>query len=301
MRTVKWLWYPYIAYGSITLLQGEQGSGKTSMMLDLAAEMSKGGMPPTFEEYEGPVSVLLQSADDSPGYLKSRLTANGASYDKVYRITGEDISINSSRLIQAIRERRPRLVVFDPVEAFLMDNYSGPTGVHQLKKDIRNLSYIAMAYNCAIILTTYHDAQFRDGYNDFIGKLEQFPEIKSVLRIETKQGKITQRTLWQRRNEYGPLGSSQQFRIEKGPDLYWLTGMRNSAPTESKQVEEKVPGKKGQAVRLLVEELEKGDKLAKEMIQTSATQGIGKSTLEDAKKTIGIESYRKNRQWYWKI
>ena len=39
---VRWLWYPFIAIGKITLLQGDPGDGKSSMMMNLIAELSKG-------------------------------------------------------------------------------------------------------------------------------------------------------------------------------------------------------------------------------------------------------------------
>ena len=40
---VRWLWYPYIAVGKITLLQGDPGDGKSTMVLNLISEISKGG------------------------------------------------------------------------------------------------------------------------------------------------------------------------------------------------------------------------------------------------------------------
>ena len=43
---VRWLWYPYIAYGKITLLQGDPGDGKSTMMIQLISELSKGGKTP---------------------------------------------------------------------------------------------------------------------------------------------------------------------------------------------------------------------------------------------------------------
>ena len=42
-KTVSWLWFPYIAYGKLTVLQGDPGDGKSSMMLHLIAEISRGG------------------------------------------------------------------------------------------------------------------------------------------------------------------------------------------------------------------------------------------------------------------
>ena len=41
-RPVEWLWYPYIPYGKITLLQGDPGDGKSTFILHLAAAVSTG-------------------------------------------------------------------------------------------------------------------------------------------------------------------------------------------------------------------------------------------------------------------
>ncbi len=46
---VKWLWYPYIPYGKITIIQGDPGEGKTTLILNLAAMLSKGDKLPESE------------------------------------------------------------------------------------------------------------------------------------------------------------------------------------------------------------------------------------------------------------
>ena len=43
---VRWLWYPYIAIGKITLLQGDPGDGKSTMKMNLIAEITTGGAFP---------------------------------------------------------------------------------------------------------------------------------------------------------------------------------------------------------------------------------------------------------------
>ena len=37
---VKWLWYPYIPYGKLTIIHGDPGDGKTMMLLQLATILS---------------------------------------------------------------------------------------------------------------------------------------------------------------------------------------------------------------------------------------------------------------------
>ena len=41
-KEVKWLWYPYIPFGKVTLLQGDPGDGKSKLMLSIAALLSNG-------------------------------------------------------------------------------------------------------------------------------------------------------------------------------------------------------------------------------------------------------------------
>ena len=43
-KEVKWLWYPYIPFGKVTLLQGDPGDGKSKLMLSIAALLSNGEM-----------------------------------------------------------------------------------------------------------------------------------------------------------------------------------------------------------------------------------------------------------------
>ena len=45
-KQVNWLWYPYIPYGKITIIQGDTGEGKTTLALRLAARLSQGEGPP---------------------------------------------------------------------------------------------------------------------------------------------------------------------------------------------------------------------------------------------------------------
>ena len=46
---VKWLWYPYIPYGKITIIQGDPGEGKTTLVLNLAALLTRGEKLPESE------------------------------------------------------------------------------------------------------------------------------------------------------------------------------------------------------------------------------------------------------------
>ena len=61
---VKWLWYPYIPFGKVTLLQGDPGDGKSKLMLSIAALLSKGEALPFTDEETEPMTIIYQTTED---------------------------------------------------------------------------------------------------------------------------------------------------------------------------------------------------------------------------------------------
>ena len=41
-QEVKWLWYPFIPYGKLTIIRGDPGDGKTTLVLNIAAKAKRG-------------------------------------------------------------------------------------------------------------------------------------------------------------------------------------------------------------------------------------------------------------------
>lgn len=120
---VRWLWYPFIAVGKITLLQGDPGDGKSTMMMNLIAELSKGGTLPDGKIIGMPQRVIYQCSEDGVSdTIKPRLEKCGADCRNVAFINEETYSgltLDDERIRQAIIEFRPRLVVIDPIQAYL--------------------------------------------------------------------------------------------------------------------------------------------------------------------------------------
>ncbi len=75
---VRWLWYPFIAIGKITLLQGDPGDGKSTMMMNLIAELSTGGKTPDGCKIGVPQKVIYQCSEDGVSdTIKPRLERCG--------------------------------------------------------------------------------------------------------------------------------------------------------------------------------------------------------------------------------
>lgn len=98
---VEWLWYSYIPYEKLTVLQEDPDEGKSSFILNVAARLTKGLDMSDGYKTAGPHTVIYQCAeDDVSDTIKPRLVAAGANYEKVAYIvdTDEGLSLDDARI-----------------------------------------------------------------------------------------------------------------------------------------------------------------------------------------------------------
>jgi hypothetical protein len=92
---VKWLWYPYIPFGKITMIQGDPGDGKTTAVLAIAAALTTGVPLPENKEVNPPMSVIFQTAEDGLGdTIKPRLEHANADCSRVIVIDETDKALS---------------------------------------------------------------------------------------------------------------------------------------------------------------------------------------------------------------
>lgn len=153
--SVRWLWYPFIAVGKITLLQGDPGDGKSTMMMHLIAELSKGGTLPDGKIIGMPQRAIYQCSEDGiSDTIKPRIEKCGADCRNVAFINEETYSgltLDDERIRQAIIEFRPRLVVIDPIQAYLGSD-SDLQIAGRARRLMQRLGMWASMYDCAIVL-----------------------------------------------------------------------------------------------------------------------------------------------------
>ena len=86
-QEIEWLWYPFIPYGKLTIIQGDPGDGKTTMVLNLAAKLSKGEALDENMKVTEPVNVIYQTAEDGlADTVKPRLELAGADCERIIEI-----------------------------------------------------------------------------------------------------------------------------------------------------------------------------------------------------------------------
>lgn len=115
IKEVEWLWYPYIPYGKVTVLQGDSGDGKSTFVLNLAAMLSRGEpMPFTDGSGQEPVNIIYQSSeDDADDTIVPRFVKAGGDPNRLIFISEKEkyLSFSDERLLEAVRKTNAKLIV----------------------------------------------------------------------------------------------------------------------------------------------------------------------------------------------
>ena len=91
VEEVEWLWYPYIPFGKLTIVHGDGGEGKTTLILQLAALLSRGEKLPCDSTEREPIKIIHQTAEDGlADTVKPRLEAANADCSRISIIDESD-------------------------------------------------------------------------------------------------------------------------------------------------------------------------------------------------------------------
>ena len=301
---VRWLWYPYIAVGKITLLQGDPGDGKSTMVLNLISEISKGGKTPDGKALGVPQRVIYQCSEDGTAdTIKPRLEGCGADCHNVAFINEEThngLTLDDERIRQVIIDFRRRLVVIDPIQAYL-GNDSDLQIAGRARKLMQRLGMWASVYDCAVVLIGHLNK--KEGSKDLyrsLGSIDLIAAARSVLQMERDPENPDIRIVRQIKNSLAPTGKDIRFEIRPATGFRWLSC--EDSIQQPVQMERPVFKTKTEKAAFLIKEiLSQGDVRSKEMYARLSREGISHRTAEDTKKEIGIHCYRKMRQWYWSL
>lgn len=150
---VDWLWYPYIPFGKLTIVQGNPGEGKTFFAMQLAAACTNPKFLPDMESFE-PFNMIFQTAEDGLGdTVKPRLVSSGADLKRVLVIDDAEnpLSLADDRIEKAIRENNAKLMAIDPLQVFLGTNVD-MNRANEVRPIFRKLADVAQATGCAIVM-----------------------------------------------------------------------------------------------------------------------------------------------------
>lgn len=294
---VQWLWYPYIPFGKVTILQGDPGEGKTTFVLALIALLTTGQALPECEEAAAPINVIYQTAEDGlAGTIKPRLLAAEADCSRVLVIdeSQQELTLSDERLEAAILETGARLLVLDPLQAYLGANVDMHRA-NEVRPIMKRLASMAERTGCAVILIGHmNKAQGVKASYRGLGSIDFRAAARSVLVVGRLKDEPTMRVVAQDKNSLAPEGPSIAFQLNPEEGLLWK-GICNSTVDDvlngSGQIQTKT--------MLMEQELRKlldGSVSAEEIRRQAEALGVSERTLMIAKKNLGVLSEKRGDQ-----
>jgi len=302
---INFLWEPYIAYGKTTIVQGDPGEGKTTMMLAIAASVTRGKCLPegSGDAALSPSAVIFQTAEDGlADTIKPRLEQLGADCARVHVIDEEDksLSLIDERIEAAIIRTGAKLFVLDPLQAYLGGKeLNSANGIRPLMK---KLAAVAENTGAAIVLVGHMNKNggCKSLYRG-LGSIDIPAAARSVLTV----GRLVNvdenmRAFIQTKSNLAPTGKPQAFGLDPVSGFCWLGDCNIT-------IEEMLDGKKEEkgasqldlAKAFIKGLLACGDILSDEVFKKGGEAGFPEATMKRAKSDLKYKSVKRGNVWFW--
>lgn len=298
---IEWLWYPFIPYGKLTIIQGDPGDGKTTLALNIAAKLSKGESLDEEMKISEPINIIYQTAEDGlADTVKPRLELADADCERILVIdeSSEALSMADERLEEAIKLTNAKLLILDPIQAYLGAG-TDINRANEARDMTKKLGALAEKYKCAVLLIGHmNKASGTKASYRGIGSIDFFAVARSVLLVGRIEGEESLRAVVQIKNNLAAFGNSKAFELsEEG--FRWIGDYDISADEVLGGIAPKA-NKLDQAKRLLLELAEGTNRMqSKDIFEIAKEEEISKRTLENAKRELNISAKKINNTWYW--
>ena len=290
LTPVEWLWKPYLPFGKLSVLQGNPGEGKTYFAMHLAAACTNGKLLPNMESME-PFNVIYQTAEDGLGdTVKPRLIEAGADLDRVLVIDDSEVQLTLSdeRIEKAIIENNARLVIIDPIQAYLGADVD-MNRANEVRPIFMRLGQVAQRTGCAILLIGHlNKAAGMQSLQRGLGSIDIAAAVRSVMFIGKLKHDPTMRILTHEKSSLAPPGASLAFSLGDEGGFRWVGEYDITADEMLSGIEPQRETKTQQAKDLICALLAGGKQVLSEDIDKAALErGIPGRTVRDAKRELG--------------
>ena len=320
--SVEWAWAGRVPIGSVTVLAGMPGLGKSTIALDLAAKWSTGLADGAWKGT--PVGVLIASAEDSSSTtIVPRLMAAAANCSQVHfvSVSREGLPGNIAlpddldRVAEQMRAVRAQVLIVDPLMAHLPGTVNSWRD-QDIRRALAPLARLAEDLQ-AVVLTLAHlnKTQASEVLTRIGGSIGIAAAARSVLLAadnqETPEG--PERFLAHVKCNVGPLAPTLRYQLEARlvttngetfgtSGLSWkgeavtVHGSDLLIPTTPEE-----RSARADARAWLKATLAEGSQPAETLLKEGERLGFSKATLRRAKDDLGIvaEKTRFNGEGAW--
>ena len=327
-KPIEWLWLNRLAIGKVSMLAGEGGQGKSTILCDLAARTSTGARWPDGAEASRPGSVIILAAeDDVDDTLAPRLIAAGANMQRVHNIRGvvdndQRRSFNLQADLAALEQELQhlpdaRLVIIDPISSYLgrVDSHKNA----DVRAVLEPLGELASRCRVAVLANNHFSKGGGDANSRMIGSVAFVNYARAGFIVTPDAENEGRRLFLQSKTNIGPMMNGLAYRIgsrmipdpDGGDDILtseivWETDpVKITANEALAAMDEGFEGKtaKTEAVEFLQDILAAGPMKVAEINQQAREAGISSKALRSARESLGIKTEKSGMQggWIWAL
>jgi phage N-6-adenine-methyltransferase len=151
-KTTEWLWYPRIPLGELSMLDGDPGDNKSSFTTELTMRVTTGAqMPDGTRGVEGG-AVLCLAEDSWEKTVRPRLDAAGANVRRIMFMDNLTVPRDREAIAKAIGKTKAKLVVIDPMNAFITADANSDQKIRQALMPLRQM---ADELNVAVLMVRH--------------------------------------------------------------------------------------------------------------------------------------------------
>jgi hypothetical protein len=304
---VRWIWKNWIPLRKLTVLDGDPGLGKSTLLLDIAARVSRtGSMPDGSQSCSSGSALLLTAEDGLEDTVKPRLEAANADLNRVIcmRWVGEGLEQRPPSLpddlpiLETLCLREDvRLIVIDPFVAFLSRSVEA-TSDQCVRRALHLLARMAEKCDCAVVVLRHltkgssSKAIYRGG-----GSIGIIGAARSGLLVAADPSFPERRVLALTKSNLAARPRSLSFQLREIAtgccSIEWLGGSELEADDLlGCQAGEDSTSRK-EAKTFLADFLQLGPRTYRDIKRAADTAGITEGTLRRAKSQLHINSNRR--------
>jgi putative DNA primase/helicase len=317
MKPVRWLWTGRIARGKVTLLAGEPGLAKSQMTLDIAARISNGGCWPVGGSAPRGSVIILSAEDAADDTIVPGLAAAGADLSHIHLLTavrenGKRRTFNLEADIHRLREKKQELgdlslCIIDPITS-----YMGKIDGHRttdVRAVLEPLAAFAEAEGLAFLALSHPPkAAQAKAINNVTGSLAFVAAARIALLAINEPG-TDRHLLLSVKNNLAPLGPGLGYRIAQrtvgpgivAPYIVWDPTPVHMTADEALAAGRESDGAMHEAREFLADTLMDGPKPATKVNELAAARGISGTTLNRARKAMGVVSAKAGFEGGWEL
>lgn len=206
-----------VVKGSVVLLGGEPGVGKSTLLLQLAGSIATSGE-----------SVVIASAEESVQQVAMRAERLGIRDEKIELVADDSVDA----IVSLVEETRPSLVVVDSIQTVGVPEIStAPGGVSQVRESAARLIRLAKTTDVAVVLVGHVT---KEGGLAGPKILEHMVDVVLYLEGDPDRGL---RILRSNKNRYGATHVSGMFDMQgdglvevDDPSKVFLQGWESDVP-----------------------------------------------------------------------